>query len=847
MKGITVARYLIIMGMTLTSTRAYAAPPQQGEGESSSREFASAPIEAPVAKSEMRPSVQHPEWLTPSGSEIGSMAGRLVEDQKQIWTSPLKLRLSDAEWLVPAAGITTAFLLTDPSFSKALPSTPETLNRFQDVRTGSIAALGAATGGFYLWSLHTHDPHQRETGLLAGEAVIDSLLVSEGMQLIASRERPLEANGQGKFFQGGSSFPSNHSAAAWAAAGILAHEYHGPLMKLFAYGLATTVSVASVGSKQHFPSDVVIGSGLGWLVSEYVYREHHDPELGGAAWNPLKEIIHDNESGPTKYPGSSYVPVDSWVYPAFDRLAALGYISAGYQGKRPWSRQQCAQLLIDADQALASSRQPDSQLTSAARALIGALHREFAREEATFTGPNQSAELDSLYARIISANGTVLNDGYHFGQTFAYDYGRPFREGTNLIDGGSASATFGSLFFYIEADYQHAPSQPALSEPVREFIGISDKGPLPSDQPFAPINQFALLDAYVGINIQGWQISFGNQSLSWGPGPGGSLLLSNNAAPFPMVRMVPLDAFEIPGVSKILGPFSVEQFFGRLEDHTGPSQPWIFGQKASLKPFHSLEFAYSRTTMLGGTGGDPITSSNLLESMFGRVNSVTGSVPGDSRTAIDWTWRLPYMNDWVTLYGEMEDDDDLIPLQNLAKSVLRPGIYFSRLPLLPKWDLHFEWTSSTSPGRAYFQNHGYLNYWNLDYPDGYTNNGDLMGNVVGREGVTLQGWIRYWASPRHTLDFSWKQSKVFADFVPGGGKWQDYQATYSVTKRSGVYFKGFVQFEHIFSYPLLFPGSRNNVVAALELGFLPQWGRHAAVPISSASLNGNPSIGSPLP
>jgi hypothetical protein len=138
-----------------------------------------------------------------------------------------------------------------------------------------------------------------------------------------------------------------------------------------------------------------------------------------------------------------------------------------------------------------------------------------------------------------------------------------------------------------------------------------------------------------------------------------------------------------------------------------------------------------------------------------------------------------------------------------------------------------------------------LNYWNLDYPDGYTNDGNLMANVVGREGVTSQAWIRYWASPRRTLDFSWKQSRVFSDFVPGGGKWQDYQASYSTTKRSGVYLKGFVQFEHIFSYPLLFTGSRNNLVAALEIGFLPQWGRRAAN--SSASANANPSVGGPLP
>lgn len=839
------ARYLMIVNMTLTATGACLASPPRQQGESSSRDFVSTTIDAPAAKSEAPLSVQHPDWLKSPSTHFVSTAGRLFEDQKEIWTSPFKLRLPDAEWLVPVAGVTTGFLLTDQNFSKAIPGNPETLRHFEDIRTGGLAALGAASGGIYLWSLRTRDPHQRETGLLAGEAVIDSLLVSGGVQLIASRERPLQADGQGHFFQGGSSFPSNHSAAAWAAAGILAHEYHGPLMKLFAYGLATTVSVASVGSKQHFPSDVLIGSGLGWMISEYVYREHHNPELGGAAWNSFKEIFQNHESGPAKYPGSPYVPVDSWVYPAFDRLAALGYVTAGYQGKRPWSRQQCAQLLLDADEALASSPHPDSPLTSAARSLIADLHHEFAREEAAFAGPNQSAEVDSLYTRIVSANGTVLNDGYHFGQSFAYDYGRPFREGTNLIDGGSASATYGSLFFYIDGEYQHSPSEPALSEPVREFIAISDKGPLPSDEPSAPINQFALLDAYVGINIRSWQISFGNQSLSWGPGPGGSLLLSNNAAPFPMVRMVPLKAFDIPGVSKILGPFSVEQFIGRLEGHTGPAQPWIYGQKVSLKPFHSLEFAYSRTTMIGGTGGDPITTSNLVESVFGRVNSVTGSVPGDSRTAIDWTWRLPKMNDWITLYGEMEDDDDLIPLQNVAKSVLRPGIYFSRLPFLPKWDAHFEWTSSTSPGRAYFQSHGYLNYWNLDYPDGYTNDGNLLANVVGREGMTLQGWIRYWATPRNTLDLSWKQSKVFSDFVPGGGKWQDFQASYSITKRSGIYLKGFVQFEHIFSYPLLFEGPRNNVVAALEFGVLPQWGRHAAAS-STAIMNANPFAGSAL-
>ncbi len=460
-----------------------------------------------------------------------------------------------------------------------------------------------------------------------------------------------------------------------------------------------------------------------------------------------------------------------------------------------------------------------------ARALIFALHREFAREEVNLTGANNSAEVDSVYTRFLSANGTVLDDGYHFGQTIAYDFGRPFRQGTNLISGASASATYGSLFFYFSGEYQHAPSAPALSPTEIQFIADHDRVAPPAETPFASINQFQLLDAYAGINFHGWQMAFGNQSLSWGPGIGGSLLLSNNAAPFPMLRISPADAVEIPGLSKIFGAFHWEQFYGRVAGHPGLQQPWIYGQKISLKPFHSLEFAYGRTTLIGGTG-HPLTSRLFLESFFGRVNAAEKSVPGDSRTAVEWTWRLPKMHDWATFYGELEDDDDPIPLQNPAKSVLRPGIYLPRLPLLPKWDLHFEWTTSTSPGHGALQSHGELNYWNLDYTSGYTNDGSLMGNTVGREGITLQAWTRYWMGPRKTLDFVWKQSRVLSDYIPGGGKWQDYQASYSHTSRSGLFVKSFLQFERISSFPLLFSGSRNNVVASIEVGIVPQWGRH---------------------
>jgi membrane-associated phospholipid phosphatase len=845
MKGCTVARYLMIVNVAIAATSSCHASPQQTDSEKTAAQSTTGTITVPTEKTYLRAVQPHSGWLTNSWTDVESAGDRFVDDQIQLLTSPMRLQLSDAEWLVPFAGITSGMILTDASVRKSLPKNPGFLHGSEDIRVGSLSTLGLASAGMYLWSYRTHDPHQRETGLLAGEAIADTLVLTEGLKYVAGRERPDQENGQGPFLQGGSSFPSNHSAAAWAAAGILAHEYPGTLTKLLSYGLASTVSITSVSSKQHFPSDVLIGSALGWMVSEYVYRTHHDPGLGGSAWNSLSEIIHRDGSDPTEYPGSTYVPVDSWVYRAFDRLAALGFVTAGYEGKRPWSREQCARLLVDADEALGRSS-GHVPLDSQVQELMQALHHEFAREEATFTEANRSLEVDSVYARVLSASGTILDDGYHFGETYGYDDGRPFREGTNLIAGGSASATYGSLFVFIDGEYQHAPSAPALSPEVREFISDRDKVPVRPEIPFAPINTFQLLDAYAGINLRGWQISFGNQSLSWGPGIGGSLLLSNNAAPFPMLRISPQNAAHIPGISRILGPISVEQFYGRLEGHQGASQPWIYGQSIIMKPFRSFEFAYSRTSLIGGTG-HPLTSGQLFYGLFGKVDPAEDSVPGDSRTAVDWTWHVPGMHHLVTFYGELEDDDDSIPLQNLTKSVLRPGIYLSRLPRLSKLDVHFEWTTSTSPGRAPFQNHGDLNYWNLEYTDGYTSNGNLMGNTVGREGVTLQAWTRYWISPRNTLDFSWKQSRVLADFVPGGGKWQDFQASYSVTKHSGLYLKALLQFEHISSFPLLFPGSRDNRTAAIELGFLPQWGHRSSSPSLSTSDSANQSTGERLP
>src|SRR5258708_38440094 len=136
-------------------------------------------------------------------------------------------------------------------------------------------------GGMYVWGHLTHDDHKIETGILAGEAAIDSLTPVYALKYAFGRDRPLQDNYRGRFFQGGVSFPSEHAAASWSIASVIAPEYPGPLTSLFVDGLASAVSASRITAKQHFPSDVLVGSAIGWLEGMYVYRKHHDPSIGG--------------------------------------------------------------------------------------------------------------------------------------------------------------------------------------------------------------------------------------------------------------------------------------------------------------------------------------------------------------------------------------------------------------------------------------------------------------------------------------------------------------------------------------------------------------------------------------
>ena len=206
----------------------------------------------------------------------------IVHDQAGIWTSPFRLQPRDAEWLIPFAAATgLAFhydvdALNQLAQSKSRASASENISRFGSPE----ATIGEGIAMYAIGTL-TQNDKLAETGRLGAEAVADASIVTEGIKLATNRDRPDQGEKTGEFWPSGThgytpngSFPSGHATAAWALARVVGEEYRGFFPRLLAYGFATAVSVSRVTGGDHFPSDALVGSGIGFLTGGYVYRHH---------------------------------------------------------------------------------------------------------------------------------------------------------------------------------------------------------------------------------------------------------------------------------------------------------------------------------------------------------------------------------------------------------------------------------------------------------------------------------------------------------------------------------------------------------------------------------------------
>lgn len=786
--------------------------------------------EAQAKKSAENPKEQKPkgEPATNDGEDketsvtmphsVRGLGERFLLDQKQIWISPAKLRYTDLGWIIPAGGFTSMLLFTDKDASASISHNPTTVSHYDTISNAGIAALLGGAAAMWLLSYPKHNEHWRETGFLAGEAVVNSLVMTEAMKYSLGRERPFQGNGSGPFFQGGTSFPSEHATAAFAAAGVIAHEYPGPLTKIGVYALASLVSYSRFRARQHFPSDLFVGSVLGNMVAQSVYSQHHDPELGGEEWISASRYVREHWKPEPANMGSPNVPLDSWVYPAIERLAAQGLVQSEFLNIRPWTRLECVALLNEASGRLDDSGPRGPEMAG----IVEALRKEFATELREFeTGVENSAQVESVYTRTTYIDGPPLADSYHFGQTIYNDNGRPYQEGINNITGFSSYATADRFAVYFSGEYQHAPSAPAYSLPVRQAIAQMDQNPLQPAGPVEEVNRFTIQNAYLNTNIDSWNFSFGKQDMWWSPAYGSSFLFSDNAEPIYMFHVSRIAPFTLPWILRHLGPMKVDLFVGRMRGNNFPAWPFFHGEKITFKPTENLELGFSRTTEFGGTGR-PLTLGAIWHSYVSFTSSgnyVPSQSPGHRIGGFDFSYRLPFVRNWLTLYADSMTSDDPSPIAAPRRASVNSGLYLARVPGIPKLDFRVEGLyTDSSTSRS---NGGKFSYWELFvYHDAYTNQGFLMGSWIGREAVGGQAWTTYWFSPRSSLQFGYRYQRVSSDFVPHGETLHDGSMKLDIWLRRDLSVSTLVQYEQ-WRAPLLATGLQTNWTSNVGIAFWP--------------------------
>ncbi len=385
------------------------------------------------------------------------------------------------------------------------------------------------------------------------------------------------------------------------------------------------------------------------------------------------------ESGHRDSYGSTYIPVDSWVYPAMTRLYSLGYVDTMFLGMRPWTRRSVLHMLMESENDIVQDDNP--QAVGILNDMLGELEAEVPSGDAP-RGPVYG--LYSAYTRLMGIAGPVLRDSYHLGQAINNDYGRPYATGFNNITGFSTVNEWGRFSLNVRGEYQHSPATTGYPLDVAQLVSDTD-----AIVPYFPVstipqgaiaaqNPFRLVEATVSVHLAGHEISGGKSDAWLGPAQGGALAWTNNAENIYSFRINRVEPMTIPYISKVLGPLRYDFFYGGLMGHQVPRSPYVHSDMFSFRPTENFEFGFQRTIIFGGNGHTPVTIHTFLKGFFD-FNDTTPGVkysredPGARFSAFNFSYRLPFVRKYATFYTDSIAHDDVTPISAPRRAAFPDG------------------------------------------------------------------------------------------------------------------------------------------------------------------------------
>lgn len=138
---------------------------------------------------------------------------------------------------------------------------------------GPKAAPAAAA--LFATTLLTDDTHLQDAAFTSLQSILYAGTASYALKYTFGRLRPETGAGVGEFdmFSGNTSFPSGHTATAFALVTPWVLYYPGPVT----YGLMALpvgTAVARIAKDRHWPTDVLAGAAIGYMTARFLSNRH---------------------------------------------------------------------------------------------------------------------------------------------------------------------------------------------------------------------------------------------------------------------------------------------------------------------------------------------------------------------------------------------------------------------------------------------------------------------------------------------------------------------------------------------------------------------------------------------
>lgn len=393
---------------------------------------------------------------------------------------------------------------------------------------------------------------------------------------------------------------------------------------------------------------------------------------------------------------STNVPLDHWSYRAVDKLANYGLIDSAMLTMKPISRVEMARHIAQAMQGIERMDAPPEVLSR----IMDRLTKEF-KGDLILIGALDGAYSESFFKPV--EDPYIKFVGAERAPNLENVRGDTFESGSNVRAGfASRLKLWERAAFYMHPEFRIASADADAR----------------------------LIAGYGKVQAGQLEVQVGKDSLWWGPGYRGSILMSNNARPLTMVKVTNPQPMQLPWVLRYLGPARTQWFLSELEEDRHVPNAKLSGVRLNFKPLPLWEVGLSRVFMFGGQGMSRVGLRDYAKLLLATSNQEEDNqIAGFDTSVLLPLADMPYCGELplrsVKLYVDGAGEDEAGGLPSNWGWLW--GMQLNDILKTGRTDLRVE----------YADNHHHKKpnvfYTHSIYRSGYTHKGRVMGHFMGTD------------------------------------------------------------------------------------------------------------------